>query len=101
MKKLKPLSAAALAAALALAVGFQAQAQKPRDEPIQPIELAKVTEPAKVQLGKKLWFDPRLSRSGFISCNSCHNLSMGGSDNVAASVGDRWQKGGIKDGLNN
>ena len=95
MKKLKPLSAAALAAALALAVGFQAQAQKPRDEPIQPIEPAKVTDPAKVQLGKKLWFDPRLSRSGFISCNSCHNLSMGGSDNVAASVGDRWQKGGI------
>ena len=95
MKKLKPLSAAALAAALALAVGFQAQAQKPRDEPIQPIEPAKVTDPTKVQLGKKLWFDPRLSRSGFISCNSCHNLSMGGSDNVAASVGDRWQKGGI------
>ena len=61
------LSAAALAAALALAVGFQAQAQKPRDEPIQPIEPAKVTDPAKVQLGKKLWFDPRLSRSGFIS----------------------------------
>ena len=95
MKKLKLLSAAALAAALALAVGFQAQAQKPRDEPIQPIEPAKVTDPAKVQLGKKLWFDPRLSRSGFISCNSCHNLSMGGSDNLAASVGDRWQKGGI------
>ena len=97
MKVFKPLpTAAALAvAALALSAGLQVQAQKPRDEPIQPLEAAKVSNPAKVELGKKLWFDPRLSRSGFISCNSCHNLSMGGSDNVAASVGDRWQKGGI------
>ena len=69
--------------------------QSANDEPIQPLQPAKVTDPAKVELGKKLFFDPRLSRSGFISCNSCHNLSMGGSDNVAASVGDRWQKGGI------
>ena len=51
--------------------------------------------PAKVELGKKLWFDPRLSRSGFISCNSCHNLSMGGSDNLKTSIGDKWQKGPI------
>ncbi|MDR2881431.1 MAG: cytochrome-c peroxidase, partial [Azoarcus sp.] len=46
-----------------------------KDEPIQPIVPAKVTNPAKVELGKKLFFDPRLSKSGFISCNSCHNLS--------------------------
>lgn len=29
-------------------------------------------------LGHKLWFDPRLSRSHVISCNTCHNLSLGG-----------------------
>ena len=56
-------------------------------EPVQPIAPAKVTSPGKVELGKKLWFDPRLSRSGFISCNSCHNLSMGGSDNLKTSLG--------------
>ena len=39
-------------------------------EPIQPITAAKVANPAMVELGKKLFFDPRLSRSGFISCNS-------------------------------
>ena len=39
-------------------------------EPVQPIAPHKVTNPAQVTLGKKLWFDPRLSRSGFISCNS-------------------------------
>ena len=42
-------------------------------EPIQPIKPAQITNPALVELGKKLYFDPRLSRSGFISCNSCHN----------------------------
>lgn len=57
------------------------------DEPIQRIEPHKVTNPAMVELGKKLFFDPRLSRSGFISCNSCHNLSMGGTDNLSTSIG--------------
>ncbi|WP_447588144.1 cytochrome-c peroxidase [Aquipseudomonas campi] len=64
-------------------------------EPIQPIAPAEVSDPAKVELGKQLFFDPRLSRSGFISCNSCHNLSMGGSDNLPTSIGDRWQEGPI------
>jgi len=44
-------------------------------------------------LGKKLFFDPRLSKSGFISCNSCHNLSMGGTDNLKTSIGHSWQQG--------
>lgn len=41
-----------------------------------------------VELGKQLYFDPRLSNSGFISCNSCHNLSMGGTGNIKTSIGD-------------
>ena len=65
------------------------------DEPIKPIVAAKVTNPALVELGKKLYFDPRLSKSGFISCNSCHNLSMGGFDNLKSSIGHNWQKGPI------
>ena len=64
-------------------------------EPVSPIEAAVVTDPARVELGKKLFFAPRLSRSGFISCNSCHNLGMGGSDNLKTSIGDKWQKGPI------
>ncbi|MEW7979904.1 MAG: cytochrome-c peroxidase [Candidatus Sedimenticola endophacoides] len=50
---------------------------------------------AQVELGKKLYFDPRLSKSGFISCNSCHNLSMGGTDNLKTSIGHNWQQGPI------
>jgi len=44
----------------------------------------------KVELGKKLYFDPRLSKSGLISCNTCHNLGMGGADGVGAAVGHKW-----------
>ncbi|OZI44701.1 cytochrome C biogenesis protein CcsA [Bordetella genomosp. 5] len=71
------------------------QAMSASQEPIQPIEPVVIKEPAKVELGKMLFFDPRLSRSGAISCNSCHNLAMGGSDNLKASIGHQWQMGGI------
>ena len=79
-----------------LALAFTAPIRAADQEPIQPLEAPTITDPAKVELGKQLFFDPRLSRSGFISCNSCHNLSMGGSDNLQVSIGDHWQKGGIR-----
>ena len=44
----------------------------------------------KVELGKKLFFDPRLSKSGLISCNTCHNLAEGGDDGLAAAIGHGW-----------
>jgi cytochrome c peroxidase len=47
----------------------------------------------KIELGKMLFFDPRLSASGVISCNTCHNLGTGGDDNLPTSVGHGWQKG--------
>lgn len=83
------------AALLVMGMAFGASAASVRNEPVQPITPAEITDPAKVELGKKLFFDPRLSKSGFISCNSCHNLSMGGSDNLKTSIGDRWQEGPI------
>ncbi|WP_028918536.1 cytochrome-c peroxidase [Pseudoxanthomonas suwonensis] len=48
---------------------------------------------AQVELGKSLWFEPRLSRSHVISCNTCHNVATGGADNVPTSIGHGWQKG--------
>jgi cytochrome c peroxidase len=50
--------------------------------------------PAKVELGKMLYFDPRLSASHVISCNSCHNIGLGGVDAEPTSLGHRWQHGG-------
>lgn len=49
--------------------------------------------PEKVELGKMLYFDGRLSSSGVISCNSCHNLGMGGIDGVPTSLGHGFAKG--------
>lgn len=47
----------------------------------------------KIDLGKMLFFEPRLSSSGIFSCNSCHNLGLGGVDGLETSVGHGWQKG--------
>jgi len=47
----------------------------------------------KVELGTMLFFDPRLSTSGLMSCNTCHNLGMGGDDNLETSVSHGWAKG--------
>ena len=79
----------------ALAGSLSAWAAKPAAEPISPIQPAAIKNPQLVELGKKLYFDPRLSKSGAISCNSCHNLSMGGTDNLKTSIGHNWQKGPI------
>lgn len=59
-------------------------------------DLLKLTDPngtispEKVELGKKLYFEPRLSKSGIISCNTCHNVGLGGADGVSAAVGHQW-----------
>lgn len=47
----------------------------------------------KIELGKMLFFDPRLSIDGTISCNSCHNVMLGGEDRRSVSVGVKGQKG--------
>jgi cytochrome c peroxidase len=83
----KPLAVALLAALTSAPVLA--------NEPIAPIRPAQEINLAQAELGKKLYFDPRLSKSGFISCNSCHNLSMGGTDNLQTSIGDHWQQGPI------
>jgi len=72
-----------------------AQAQK-LFKPI-PAEAPQLTKnlatPAKVELGKMLFFDPRLSSSQIISCNTCHNVGLGGTDLLETSIGHGWQKG--------
>ncbi|HEC16629.1 MAG TPA: cytochrome-c peroxidase [Sedimenticola sp.] len=85
-----------ISCALAVMAAAPALWAAPRGkEPIQPIAPVKVIDLAMAELGKKLYFDPRLSKSGFISCNSCHNLSMGGTDNLQTSIGHKWNQGPI------
>ena len=49
--------------------------------------------PEKVELGRMLFFEPRLSKSWLISCNTCHNVGLGGADLLQTSIGHGWQKG--------
>ncbi len=58
-----------------------------------PVIAGNPATPEKVLLGKALFFDPRLSASGLISCNTCHNVGMGGIDFQETSIGHKWQKG--------
>jgi len=51
--------------------------------------------PEKVELGKMLYHDPRLSKSGFFSCNTCHNLATYGVSNLPSDIGHKWAIGPI------
>lgn len=62
----------------------QLQLLKLIDNPKDPIT------PLKVDLGKKFYFDTRLSKSGLISCNTCHNLGLGGVDGLSEARGNKW-----------
>ena len=68
------VSVAVVSAATLLAGGWLLLSSLTRCAPIAP---PKSVDLGKGGTGQKLYFDPRLSKSGFISCNSCHNLSMG------------------------
>jgi cytochrome c peroxidase len=49
--------------------------------------------PERIELGRFLFFDPRLSKSQTISCNSCHRLDRHGVDGEATSLGHKGQRG--------
>ena len=98
MKRHWVLAVAAAAAAMAL----PAKADTLRDQAAQQFQAIPSILPAvnnnpitkaKIDLGRALFFDPRLSASGVFSCNSCHNLATGGDDNLETSIGHGWQKG--------
>ena len=63
------------------------------NEAIQPIPKTIEYDRGKALLGKKLYFDPILSKDNTISCASCHNLELGGVDNLKFSFGIKGQKG--------
>ncbi len=50
--------------------------------------------PAMIELGRMLYFEPRLSDSHNISCNSCHQIGLGGVDMLPTSLGHKSQRGG-------
>jgi len=66
-------------------------------EPIRPLPLVlDDINLNKAKLGKLLFSDPLLSKDGTISCNSCHDLSLGGADTRDVSLGIENKKGNIQ-----
>jgi cytochrome c peroxidase len=63
-----------------LVVLFIDPARSSVDEPLTPIPFAVAADPAKVDLGRKLFLDTRLSQSKTTACVSCHRLDRGGDD---------------------
>ena len=61
------------------------QAPAPADNP---------TTAERVELGKMLFFDPRFSATGTVSCFSCHNVMEGGDDHRSVSIGVHGKAGG-------
>jgi cytochrome c peroxidase len=51
-----------------------------------------VTE-AKVNLGRKLYYETRLSLNNDVSCNTCHPLDRYGADGAPVSIGHQGRKG--------
>jgi cytochrome c peroxidase len=52
-----------------------------------PASKSNPTTPEKVALGQMLFFDPRISGSGAISCATCHNPALGWSDAMPTGLG--------------
>jgi cytochrome c peroxidase len=68
----------------------------PREEArVAPLPDPTGLDPAKVELGRRLYHDPRLSGDGTLSCASCHDLARGGADAAVSSTGIRGQIGPI------
>ncbi len=64
-------------------------------EPLKPLKMPTNLNPQKVELGRLLFHEVRLSKDDSISCASCHNLKKGGTDNAQVSIGIKGRKGPI------
>ncbi|MDD3652090.1 cytochrome-c peroxidase [Immundisolibacter sp.] len=83
--RLHPLLCALPLIGSVLAEPLPSSAPQPADNP---------STPAKIELGRRLYFDPRLSADGTVSCNSCHDLDKGGVDGLPVSLGVTGKMGG-------
>jgi cytochrome c peroxidase len=79
------LTIVACIGSLAVAVVRHSLAEGIDSEPITPVPAAEALDPAKIELGRRMFHDVRLSRGDRVSCASCHDLARGGDDGRARS----------------
>jgi cytochrome c peroxidase len=91
----------ALAAGMVVPAFFLLAAGNTAKAPKEPLGLQPITWPPdnpysaeKVELGKLLFFDKRLSADGTVSCATCHDPKFAFTDGASVSTGIRGQKGG-------
>ena len=84
---LKLLAVAALGCVVSCAQGTMDKSAF-RYPKVLPVPAGNRMTPARVELGKMLFFDPRLSGSKWISCATCHNPAMGWSDGLPTAIGN-------------
>jgi len=80
-----PLASAAVLA-VSLAAASPAYSASAPSEPIKPVKKL-AFDPAKAELGNRLYHDKRLSGDNTVSCATCHPLDQGGTDNKKLSEG--------------
>lgn len=103
MRKPRLLAVAAAGALLAIAVACTATKPKVTVDPARlqafkalPVSMDSADNPLtdeKINLGRMLYYDPRLSKGQDVSCNTCHELSKYGVDAGPVSTGHKGQKG--------
>jgi len=91
---MRPIKSVLVSAILSATIGGAYAAQWQALPEVAPAPADNPTTPAKVELGKMLFFDPRFSSTGTVSCFSCHNVMEGGDDHRPTSVGVHGQLGG-------
>lgn len=95
MKRLFAVPGAALLACLlgAAAHPLEATPDPSFPRPAAPrVPAGNALNPERIHLGKLLFFDPRLSGSGWISCASCHNPALGWGDGLPTAIGEGMKK---------
>lgn len=102
MKVLKRLPIASAFFALFFSMASDASAEDALQKQAQqifgslPKEVLREDNPitdAKVYLGRKLYYETKLSKDGDISCNTCHDLTRFGVDGEPTSPGHKGQRG--------
>jgi len=94
------VSIASVVTALMLAAGASADLLRKHAKtlfgtlPANAASASRPMTPARVELGRILYYDARLSKNHDISCNSCHPLDRFGVDGEATSPGHKGQRGG-------
>jgi cytochrome c peroxidase len=63
----------------------------PLEEPLKPLPPVPKQDPLRVELGRRLFNEPRLSVNNTLACASCHHLQSGGADSRAFSIGFNGQ----------